>query len=765
MRLRLVILALAALVAYALRGADAQTATEGIVKVGAGSYTTVLPANAKEPPLKPFVTSRVHQPVPTNDWWSSLAWQTFSNQMFPYPLGLQAQATGLRMYYPGTGYTSNPEGVFTAIMQSPSDVVIGLSTVKQFPDARVDAWSDWFVTSVFAEQDRKLNLTFGHGSPFIYGSAQGGNPSFTFASPVKPVPLADYPGAISVEVNNRTYGLYAPAGADWKGGGSTTLTAQSSKPYFSVALLPDNKPTTLRQFAAVAHNHVVDSKAAWSYNEESSTVTTSYTFVTKSYEGKGVGTIYGLLPHQVMRSSAPLTGQTYLTARGTLKLAQGTGFTTVTPYHGVLPVIPRVDIPSPDILKRFVDTESTAFNPELVDTYWTGKSLGKLSTLSAIADITGNSTAKATTLGRLKALLENYFTAVGDVKGLFYYNKPWGTLIGMPASFGSDEALNDHHFHYGYFIRAAAEVARQDPAWASPNQWGGMVELLIRDCANPYRSDTMFPYLRNFDIYEGHTWADGKGDFADGNNNESSSEAMNAWTGLILWGELTGNKTLRDTGIYLYVTEKDAIDHYWFGIYGGFPKEFTRQYASMIWGGKAVYATWFSGDPIHMHGINLLPLQSGSLYLSTHSSTIKPFVDVLNRERIVYDKKDAKRDQSLPERTGARLGGWADVIQMYQVLADPEGALAVADFEHQEIEAGNSRANYYQWMHTMAVLGKVDTAVFANTAMYTVFSRPGQKTYVVYNGGLTPRRVTFTDGTVVIAKAKAVTTLQKKAGK
>ena len=27
--------------------------------------------------------------------------------------------------------------------------------------------------------------------------------------------------------------------------------------------------------------------------------------------------------------------------------------------------------------------------------------------------------------------------------------------------------LNDHHFHYGYFIRAAAEIARRDPAWAA----------------------------------------------------------------------------------------------------------------------------------------------------------------------------------------------------------------------------------------------------------------------------------------------------------
>jgi len=31
-----------------------------------------------------------------------------------------------------------------------------------------------------------------------------------------------------------------------------------------------------------------------------------------------------------------------------------------------------------------------------------------------------------------------------------------GGLVGYPPSYGSDTWFNDHHFHYGYFIRAAA---------------------------------------------------------------------------------------------------------------------------------------------------------------------------------------------------------------------------------------------------------------------------------------------------------------------
>ncbi|MFM2223627.1 MAG: hypothetical protein RLZZ78_1884, partial [Armatimonadota bacterium] len=515
--------------------------------------------------------------------------------MFPHPLGIQAHAEGLRIYYPGTGYTANKEGVFTAIMGAPNDITIGHSASATFPDTRVDSWSDWFVTACFgdasATSTANLKLTFGHGSPFVYGRIRGGNPTFTFANAVMPVPVAGYPGAVTVQIADRTYGLYAPAGAKWEGAGTKVLTATSLQDYFSVALLPDRSAETSARFAAVAHNHIADSKVTWQYNEAKSVVTTRYAITTKPMQGTGTKTLYCLLPHQVLRSKDATTGQTYRTSRGEIQLAEGNGFTTTTPFQGVLPVIPDVGIPEPARLARYISSEAETYKFDIADTYWTGKALGKLATLSAIASVTGDKASQKLALDKTKALLEDYFNASGMPKGLFYYNKPWGTLIGYPASFGSDEALNDHHFHYGYFIRAAAEVLRQDPQWGSKAKWGPMVEMLIRDCANPSRTDSMFPFLRNFDIYEGHTWADGKGDFADGNNNESSSEAMNAWTGLILWGELTGNKAIRDAGIYLYVTEKDAIDSYWFGIHKNYPDAFTPQYASMVWGAKAVYAT------------------------------------------------------------------------------------------------------------------------------------------------------------------------------
>ena len=66
----------------------------------------------------------------------------------------------------------------------------------------------------------------------------------------------------------------------------------------------------------------------------------------------------------------------------------------------------------------------------------------------------------------------------------------------MPSGF-----YNDHHFHYGYHIYAAAVVAQYDAEWGRKHFEG--VKLLIRDFANPSLEDNHFPLFRQKDFYEG----------------------------------------------------------------------------------------------------------------------------------------------------------------------------------------------------------------------------------------------------------------------
>ena len=160
-----------------------------------------------------------------------------------------------------------------------------------------------------------------------------------------------------------------------------------------------------------------------------------------------------------------------------------------------------------------------------------------------------------------------------------------------------------------------------------------MVDLLIRDANNYDRTDTRFPYLRDFDIYAGHDWASGHGAFAAGNNQESSSEGMNFANALIQWGLTTGNTAVRDAGIFIYTTQARAIGDYWFDVNGrAFPPGWEHSAVGMVWGDGGSYATWFSPDPEKIQGINMLPVTGGHLYLGYHPDYVKKnYAEIVKR--------------------------------------------------------------------------------------------------------------------------------------
>jgi len=713
---------------------------EGVVKVGLGGYAAQAPPGAKGPPELVWKTENVKGPLPTNRWWSSLLWTRHSLPQFAHPLAVCAQPSGLRVCYPAV--TVAPIGIMGGMPGGGDDLVLGHSGVAEFPDAKLAGWSDWFVTAAFASDGKEMRVSYGHGSPFVYATFSGGKPKVTLCAEPK-VWAGDVASAtLGLSVRGKHYGLFAPSGSGWSGLGSRSLVCEAKgKSYFSLALLPDDRPETLRLFERYAHNHVADTRAAWAYDPTRSEVTTTFSFTTVAREGKAEGTIFALYPHQWLRTSAKLLGGAYRSVRGDMKLCSGAEFTTRAAFHGVLPVLPVVDEAEKATLRRHLDEELRARPPGTGDTYWEGKRLGKVATLAAIAEQV-DPKLEAAFRAELKRRLEGWLSAADaqgkpKARGLFAYNRTWGTLIGYPASYGSDTELNDHHFHYGYFLRAAAEIARRDPAWAADAAWGGMLRLLIRDIASPDRADAMFPFLRCFDCYAGHSWASGHARFADGNNQESSSEAMNAWTALILLGEALGDARLRDLGIWLYTTEMDAINAYWFDVAATIrPPAYPSPVLTMLWGGKGTRETWFSNKPEIVYGINWLPFHGGSLYLGLYPDYAKRCYDGL-----------------VAAKSGKPFEDWADLVLMYRALADPADALrqlrALGD--ELPIEAGNSRANLLHWLGALAALGRVERTVTADYPLYAVFTDGKSRTCVAHNMAPTPRVVKFSDGTVLEA--------------
>lgn len=712
-----------------------------IAPVGAGSYSTVRPEPCKALPERIYKSPELKGATPTNQWWSSLVWQRYSQNLFAHPLGMVCEARGLAVSYPGASVTGASGNIMGGGIPKGGDFVIGHSAVDEFPEANCSDFSDWFITAEFRREAVSLRTSFGHGSPFVFCEQSGGKPRITFAEAPRVWAGTANDAVLGVSVRGHHYGLFGAAGSKWSGLDGSVFTNETDKGYFSIALLPDDRSDTLALFARHAHNHVVGTRAVPKIS--GGRVETSYEFVTQAKEGSGAGTVFALYPHQWKYVQTPLTKMSYESVRGAMKIGTGSGFQVSVPIQGVLPFLPKEGIADSARMRGYLQAEAAKAVPGFADTYWDGKHLGKLATLSGIAGALGETQLQKRFLDEIKSRLENWLTASpGESSPMFYYNRDWGTLVGSKPSYGSDSQLNDHHFHYGYFIRAAAEVARHDPEWAEA--WGPMVRLLIREVASMDRKDPMFPHARCFDIYAGHSWASGNADFGDGNNQESSSESMNAWYGLMLWGEATGDQEIRDAGLFLYNTERTAVEEYWFDVSGtNFPDDYPNVALGMVWGGKGAFATWFSGEIDCIHGINWLPFTPASIYMGRFPDYVKK-----NHDRIVSERKGGSDYNN----------GWGDLVVMFNALSDPGAAVRYIDATPDcKLEGGNTHAFMYHWIHTLARLGLNDASVTADHPFVNVFTKDGAKTYAAYNFKAAPIEVRFSDGTTLVAAPRGLT--------
>ncbi len=716
------------------------------VAVGTGSYNTTLPAGGGVPSnnaggaVAPKITANVTGAIPTNDWWSSLVWQRYptnpyGENLYALPLSLHAKNNGMGICYINTASisTGSPAYIGEYHYTYNEDFTAGLVGLNS-PDSKVDGYSDWAVTAQLSDGTNTLKSTFGHGMPFAYFTKTGGDAQLTFVS--TPTVWSNSGGVVGVTINGHNYGIFGPAGSTWTVSNAILQSNLAGKNYFSIAVLPDNSAATLSFYQSRAYAFVTNTAVTWSYNQATAQVTTTYTATTTVKEGTNTNTLMGMYRVHWLNSSASLTSYSYAGPHGVIKVHDGNSFSTTLTFNGVLPSMPDAGDYDRTRLNNYVNSfVATTMFPAGTGTYWTGKNLMRAANVMRIADQLGNTSARDTILAAMKAKLQDWFQAPdGKTANMFYYNSQWGTLIGYPAEYGSDTELNDHHFHYAYYIYAAALIAQYDPTWASSSNWGGMVNLLIHDAANPSTAtDSRFPRLRSFDPYEGYAWASGHAGFGSGNNQESSSESMNFNTALILWGSMTGDTAIRDQGIYMYVNETQAIEQNWFDINNAvFPAAFnhstTHPAVGMNWGDGGAYATWFSADPEKIQGINMLPVQGGSLYLGRNPSYL-----AANYSQMVNNIGG-------PERS------WQDIIWEVQAFNDPATSATKFDTVAFTSEEGETLAHTYHWIHNLKVLGKLDTTVTANIPTYAVFNKAGVRTYVAYNPGASAITVSFSNG-------------------
>lgn len=723
-------------------------------QVGKGSFATSLPSGESEPQGTIYATDEVSAPIQTNEWWSSLLWNTYGENLFWHPGYGNPTDDGLEIGYPSEWSFENAD----AVLSYATDVTLGHSQ-GTFGDALVAGWSDWGVDVRWGDgTGETLDVTLVQGSPFAFAEYAGGDAVLEFTA--APTVWADRGNVLGVTVDGTSYGLFAPAGTTWDGLGSATLTndlqGTDGAGYLTVAVLPDDAPATLDTFRQYAYNVVTDTTVTPSYDRDAGRVTTTFAFETDPKpESTASGTIAALYPHQHKYTDASLLSDTYASPRGTMRTVAGSSFETTYRFPGVLPGLPDVGGYDDARLQGYVsDVSASIDDSQGSGTYWTGKNYGRLANAALIAEQVGNTAKRDGLRTTIRTELEDWLTADdGESATLFYYNDTWGTLIGYPDSFGSGANLNDHHFHYGYFVRGAAELARTDPEWAAESNWGGMVELLLRDYANWERpsgsqdptSDPAgsFPFLRQFSPYAGHSWAAGAANFPDGNNQESSSEAIQAYGSMVRYAVHTGHDAMLEWAVYLYTTAVTAALEYWFDVDDDtHPADWAHDTAGIVWGSKVSHATWFSGDPEAIHGINYLPFDGHSLYLGWDT-------DAAGRN---YDE--------LVAENGAAFDYWPDIVWNYRAFSDPQDAADMFDARANSYspEFGETKAHTYHWIRSLLELGSPVRNVTADHPLAHVFDDGSERTYVAYNSGDAATTVTFSDGTTLTVSANSFAT-------
>ncbi|CAN0187797.1 unnamed protein product, partial [Phaeothamnion confervicola] len=198
------------------------------------------------------------------------------------------------------------------------------------------------------------------------------------------------------------------------------------------------------------------------------------------------------------------------------------------------------------------------------------------------------------------------------------YDKTWGGTMsakGLCAScaladFGNSY-YNDHNFHYGYWVAAAAKMCKLDAVFCV--QYRPFVETMIRDYINPSISDKYYPTFRSFDWFVGHSWARGILPTEDGKDQESFSEDVHSVYAVALWGSIIGDVQLDYLGRVMISIMARTVNKYVLmdpqdGVH---PSQFVgNKVPGIVWEAKCDFTTWFGSNLEFIHGIQQIPVSA-----------------------------------------------------------------------------------------------------------------------------------------------------------
>jgi hypothetical protein len=660
----------------------------------------------------------------------------------------------------------------------------------------------------------------------------------------------------------------AGAGGDGRNSVRATLSFAdgAGDNFFTIVDLPGAAAAdaaTLARLARAAFSQPTGTTVAYHYDPATQTVDVTYALSTRSALGLPEAGISGLLPHHYQASAvhdgdpvlvgapAPLVGGggviRYPLTQGELHLYDTATWTCRYPVPGILPFLPPLDAADAagraalaDYVRNgFVGKWSGAIPPYTNQNAVKGSQSYQIAkfvqrnmlALPAIDQSPDGAALSAQVFAATRAVIELYFrqsptqTAeqAGSAPYYTYYDPRVGSLYQYPQAqppanpnfpadaavapheaFGATSRTNDHQFHYGYFVHAAAQIAIRDPQWGAA--WRDAINQLVFDAANTAEVNPKpllaFPRMRSWDAYMNHSYSAGLS-WPDlyGNNEESISEELNFWAGTSLWGAVTGQDAILQHGLSHFAAAVHSAYMYWFDIAGNkraladTVKGATLRWpggqgAAIVTDGHTGLNTFFNAHPTAARVIIVLPVGPHSWWLAMNPTFTAKSVADYRQYLKDYDidplapavGKDKHGGPFSVKNPWLNTLGYCSQLAKWMAMVDPADAISalfpapndrdvVFNGEGDDTipidmltDEGDTAALTWHMTRFMQTHGTPNLWVKAkNTPFAVVFDDAArkQRTYVGFNPTAAALDVAFSDGATlaqVPARAVGVTT-------
>ncbi|QHO09482.1 hypothetical protein HN51_067977 [Arachis hypogaea] len=328
-----------------------------------------------------------------------------------------------------------------------------------------------------------------------------------------------------------------------------------------------------------------------------------------------------------------------------------------------------------------------------ISAYYYGKFIARAARLALIAEEIGFLEVIPSVKKFLHETIQPWLDGTFDDNG-FLYDANWGGIVTKERSYQDFDyhKYGCHHYHLGYFLYGIAVLAKIDPSWGmkyKPHAYSIMADFMNLGGEHDLNSKN-YTRLRCFDLYTLHSW--GGETFPDqGREQDSTSEAVNAYYSAALMGVVYGDNNLSAIGSTLASLEIHAAKMWWHVKEGDnmYEEDFTTE-----------------NKLVGYHSVNMRNRKMRYCYTSKESKIALHVLPLLPISECLFSNVDFVKE--LVEWTESGYGdgpadgdgdGWKGFVYALEGIYDNQIALKKIR-SLKCFDCGNSLSNLLWWIHS-----------------------------------------------------------------